>query len=70
MKTWIAGIISALSGAFVTAATTMVVAPQEFNFETGTRKILIVAAFSAAVALCNYLKQSPLPNGRTEVTKS
>lgn len=61
MRTWISGMISTLSGALAAALGLLVADPQNFNFDAGLRKILIVCAFTGAVSLLNYLKQSPLP---------
>lgn len=58
---WIGGLISVASGAIGTAISTMIVDPQTFNFDTGTHKVLIVAAVSGAIAIVNYLAKSPLP---------
>ncbi len=58
---WIGGLISVASGAIGTAISTMVVAPETFNFTTGTGKVLIVAGVSAGIAIANYLAKSPLP---------
>jgi hypothetical protein len=60
-KLWIKGLVSALSGGLSVGVTTVVVAPDTFNFQTGWKKILIVAGVSAIVAVLNYIKQSPLP---------
>jgi hypothetical protein len=58
---WIGGLISVASGAIGTAISTMIVAPQTFNFDTGTHKVIIVSAVSAIIAIGNYLARSPLP---------
>jgi hypothetical protein len=60
--TWLKGIITALITGFMTALTTLVVAPETFNATPeGVKKTLIVAGVSAALSVANYLKQSPLP---------
>lgn len=62
LTNWIAGLISAASGAVGATLGAMVAAPETFNFETGFKKIVIVASFSAAVAVFNFLAKSPLPS--------
>lgn len=62
-KPWLKGIISAAIGGFSTAITTIIVAPEQFNLNEGLNKVLTVACVTAIVAVANYLKQSPLPNG-------
>ncbi len=61
MKIWLKGLLSALiSGASVSIGA-MAAAPQDFNLQSGCKRLLIVAAFSGLVSAANYLKQSPLP---------
>lgn len=60
-KVWIKGLISAGIGGGATAFSTMVVAPETFNFQEGLTKTAAVAGVSAIVSVANYLKQSPLP---------
>ena len=59
---WLRGLISAGIGGASTAITTMIVAPDTFNLETGKQKLIAVAGVSAIVAVANFLKQSPLPD--------
>lgn len=60
---WTKGLFSAAIGGAATAISTMVIAPETFNFHEGLSKLGAVAGVSALVAVANYLKQSPLPNG-------
>lgn len=62
-RNWLKGMISAAIGAAANTVTVMIVAPETFNINEGLHKVFTVAAVSAFVAVCNYLKQSPLPNG-------
>ena len=64
MKTvyiWIYGMISAAIGAAANTVTVMIVAPETFNINEGLNKVFMVAGVSALVAVCSYLKKSPLP---------
>lgn len=61
-KIWLKGLASAISGGLSVGITTMIAAPETFNFQEGWKKLLIVAGVSALVAVLNYLKQSPFPN--------
>lgn len=63
-KLWLKGLASAAIGGGATAISTMIVAPDQFNLQEGIGKVAAVAAVSALVAVANYLKQSPLPNGK------
>jgi hypothetical protein len=65
-KRWIAGIISAASGAIGATLGAMVAAPETFNFNAGFKKICVVASFSAAVAVFNFLAKSPLPSSLSQ----
>lgn len=58
---WIKGILSAGIGGGATAVSTMIVAPDQFNIQTGLKNVVAVAAVSALVSVANYLKQSPIP---------
>jgi len=61
-KLWLKGLTSAAIGGAMTAASTVAVAPDQFNMSSaGTKNILTVAGVSALVAVANYLKSSPLP---------
>ena len=59
-KIWLLGIWSALLGGVATTIGVMIADPKTFNFEEW-RKLLVVAGISGAVAVVNYLRQSPLP---------
>jgi hypothetical protein len=58
---WLHGLISAGVGGSATAISTIIVAPETFNFKEGLAKLGTVAAVSAIVSVAMYLKQSPLP---------
>lgn len=58
---WVHGLISAGIGGGATAISTVLVAPETFNFREGLAKLGIVAGVSALVSVGAYLKQSPLP---------
>jgi hypothetical protein len=58
---WLYGMISAAIGAAANAIPLMIVDPLTFNLDQGLGKVLTVALTSAIVAVCFYLKQSPLP---------
>jgi hypothetical protein len=64
-KLWLKGLISAVIGGAANAVTVMIVAPDQFNLQTGLPKLGAVCLVSAIVAAALYLKQSPLPNGGT-----
>lgn len=61
-RNWIRGLVSAAIGAAANTVTVMIVAPETFNINEGLGKVGTVAGVSALVAVCNYLKQSPLPS--------
>lgn len=61
IKNWIYGLFSAAIGAAANAIPLMIVDPITFNIEKGLSKVITVACVSAGVAVCFYLKQSPLP---------
>lgn len=61
IRTWVYGLISAGIGAAANTVTVMIVAPETFNIHEGLNKVFMVAGISALVAVCNYLKKSPLP---------
>lgn len=58
---WIRGFISAVVSGIAVSIGAMVTSPAEFNFETGSRKLLTVAVVSGIVGAANYLRQSPIP---------
>lgn len=63
---WLKGIISAASGTAAASIGTMIADPDNFNFtSTGLKKVGIVAAFTAGVAVLNHLSKSPLPDKNT-----
>ena len=67
MEAWFGGAISAMSGGALSSLTAMGFAPETFNFTdtAAALKTAMVAAVGAAIGLLNYLKQSPLPGGKT-----
>ena len=66
MRKWLGGIISAVSGGFVTAMATIVIDPAKFNFQQGLTNLFIVMGFSGGFALFTFLQKSPLPNGEAK----
>ncbi len=60
-KKWAKGLASAFIGAAANSITVVIVDPVNFNPVTQTKKVLIVALVSGALAVALYLKQSPLP---------
>lgn len=66
---WFYGLISAVIGGAVNAATACMVAPEVFNlFHGGFAKVMELSASAGFVALILYLKQSPLPKLIEETT--
>ena len=61
LTVWIKGLVSAGIGGGANVVTTMVVAPEEFNLDTGLPKVAAAAGIGALIAVANFLKQSPLP---------
>jgi len=64
-KKWLKGMASAAIGAFATGVSLVIVDPLDYNLTdwVAAKKLLMVCAVSAIVAVAMYLKQSPLPNG-------
>lgn len=67
VSVWLKGLINAgISGGTV-AISTMVIAPETFNFQNGLSKLLYAAGISAIVSIAKYLSINPtpidLPNG-------
>lgn len=58
---WLQGIVAAAIGGAATGVTTMAIAPDSFNFDTGLSKLGTVCFVSAIVNVASYLKQSPIP---------
>jgi hypothetical protein len=61
IRVWLRGLVAAIIGGAANAVTTVIVAPETFNFQTGKSKLLAVATASAIVNAAMYLKQSPVP---------
>lgn len=61
-KHWLKGLISAFIGAAANSITVVIVDPVSFNPLTQTKKVLMVAVVSGAIAAAFYLKKSPLPD--------
>lgn len=58
---WLKGLIGAgISGGTVVVST-IIVAPETFNFGEGLSKLLSVMAASAIVSIAKYLSSKPLP---------
>ena len=60
-KDWVGGVIASVSGGAGAAISTVMVDPSDFNFDTGSDKLIKVAVVSAVITLLAYLKQRPLP---------
>lgn len=61
-KAWAYSLISACIGAAATGVTSMVVAPESFNFShSGLIKLGEMCAANALLAAALYLQKSPLP---------
>ena len=60
-KFWLRGLVSAAIGAAASSVTVVIVDPVAFNFTDQIGKVGMVAAVSALIAVCFYLKKSPLP---------
>lgn len=58
---WVKGLIAAIIGGAANAVTTVIVAPETFNFQEGLGKLGAVVASSSIVSAALYLKQSPVP---------
>ena len=58
---WVKGLVAAVVGGAANAVTTVIVAPDTFNFQGGLGKLGAVAGASALVSAAMYLKQSPVP---------
>jgi hypothetical protein len=66
IRLWVRGLVAAVIGGAANAVTTVVVAPEMFNFREGLGKLGAVTAASALVSAAMYLKQSPVPTGDRE----
>ena len=64
-KLWIKGLASAAIGAFASGVGLVIVSPDDFNLAdpVAAKRLLMVCAVNAIIAVAMYLKQSPLPNG-------
>lgn len=60
-KSWFRGLLSAFFSGAAGAIATMVVDPIDFNFSE-PNKLLLVAGWSAAIGVVNFLAKSPLPD--------
>ena len=65
---WLQGVVAALIGGAANAIAVIVVDPEHFNFAEGLPMLGKVAAIGAALAVAAYLKRSPLPGVRAELT--
>jgi len=66
IRLWVRGLIAAAIGGAANAVTTVIVAPETFNFNAGLGKLGAVAGASALVSAAMYLKKSPVPSGSTD----
>jgi hypothetical protein len=60
-ENWLKGLMAAVIGGAANAVTTVIVAPETFNFQGGLGKLGAVSGASALVSAAMYLKQSPIP---------
>jgi len=67
-RLWIRGLIGAVVGGGANAICVMVVAPDQFNFDTGWEKLWHFTLISAVVSAALYLKQAPVPPEEQETT--
>lgn len=58
---WLKGILSAAIGGAANGIASIAIAPETFNLQAGGGKLAMITGFGALLAVCNYLKQSPLP---------
>ncbi len=63
-RTWAKGLASTVISGAATGLSLTVIDPSTFNLSTGANRLLVVMLVSGLVAGANYLKQSPIPNGR------
>lgn len=63
---WIKGLASAAVGAAAGSIVAVIADPTTFNATPeGIKKVITVAVISAIVAVAGYLKQSPIPGGKS-----
>jgi hypothetical protein len=60
-KFWLHGLLSAFITGAASAACSVVIKPDVFNFGAGLHDLLKMAACAGIVGAFAYLKQSPLP---------
>ena len=62
-KTWVKGLVSAAISAGSAAVALIIVDPMDYNLADpeAAKRLGVVCAVSAIIAIANYLKQSPLP---------
>lgn len=58
---WLKGLIGAGISGGATAISTLVIAPETFNFGEGLRKLIFVICVSSIVSIGKYLSSKPLP---------
>lgn len=61
-RIWLEGLLRAFFGGVSAVVGTMIADPHDFNFDTGAKKLAIVALISGGVSLVQYLSQKPLPD--------
>lgn len=65
-KMWLKGLMAAVIGAAAQAGATVVTAP-EVLYELGWVTVGKICGAAALIAFFNYLKESPVPNGKAAV---
>lgn len=60
-RVWLHGLIAAFIGGGANAIAAAAIAPDEFNLNTGLRKLGILFLVSGILNAAGYLKQSPVP---------
>jgi len=66
---WLKSLFAAFIGGAANAVANVIVAPATFNFTDGKQKLIESAIISGCIAVCLYLKGSPLPKLEEEETK-
>ena len=61
VSVWLKGLFNAGISGGTTAISTMVIAPETFNFGDGLGKLMSAAGVSAIVSIAKYLSTNPSP---------
>lgn len=65
-KTWLKSILSAVIGGAANSVYLLALDPEHFNFQGGLGLLAKASALGAILAVCGYLKKSPLPDSAFE----